>query len=146
MSANLSIRKRATAIVGTGADPVLDERAKAQYRRRLDELADQIDEAEELGHSARAGKLTDQRTALIRELAAATGFGGRDRRLGDETERARKTVGARLRDSLRRIDRVHPQAAAHLREAVRIGTSCSYQPVEPTTWRLGRSGTPDQTS
>jgi hypothetical protein len=133
------------AIVGTGADPVLDERAKAQYRRRLDELADQIGEAEELGHSTRAGKLTDQRTALIRELAAATGFGGRDRRLGDETERARKTVGARLRDSLRRIDRVHPQAAAHLREAVRIGTSCSYQPVEPTTWRLGGSGTPDQT-
>ncbi len=135
-----------TAIVGTGADPVLDEQAKAQYRRRLDELADQIVEAEEIGRSARAGELVDQRAALIRELAAATGFGGRDRRLGDESERARKTVGARLRDSLRRIDRVHPQAAAHLREAVRIGTSCSYQPVEPTAWRLGRSGAPDQTS
>ena len=105
-----------------------------------------IVEAEEFGHSARAGKLTDQRAALIRELAAATGFGGRDRRLGDETERARKTVGARLRDSLRRIERVHPQAAAHLQEGIRIGTSCSYQPVEPTTWRLGRSGAPDQTS
>jgi hypothetical protein len=133
-----------TAVVVTGADPVLDERAKAQYRRRLDELADQIDEADQLGHNALARKLTDQRTALIRELAAATGFGGRDRRLGDETERARKTVGARLRDSLRRIDRVHPQAAAHLRQAVRIGTSCSYRPVEPTTWRLGRTRAPDQ--
>ena len=132
-----------TAVVGTGADPVLDETAKAQYRRRLDELAEQIDEASELGHGTRADRLTEQRTALIRELAAATGFRGRDRRLGDETERARKTVGARLRDSLRRIDRVHPQAAAHLRAAVRIGTNCSYQPVEPTTWRMGRSGTPE---
>jgi hypothetical protein len=132
------------AVIRTGADPVLDERAKSQYRRRIDELADQINEAAELGHSARAQELTDQRTALIRELAAATGFGGRDRRLGDETERARKTVGARLRDSLRRIDRAHPEAAAHLREAVRIGTSCTYQPVEPTTWRMGRAGSPER--
>lgn len=124
------------AIVGTGADPVLDEPAKAQYRRRLDGLAAQIDEAQELGHSARADHLIDERAALIRELAAATGFGGRNRRLGDETERARKTVGARLRDSLRRIDRVHPELAAHLRRAVRMGTTCSYRPATPTTWRL----------
>jgi len=127
----------APVIVGTGADPVLDERAKAGYRRRLDELAGQIDEARELGHTLRADRLTDERAALIRELAAATGFGGRDRRLGDETERARKTVGARLRDSLRRIDRVHPELAAHLREAVRMGTTCSYRPATSTTWRLG---------
>ena len=127
----------AAAVVGTGSDPVLDERAKAQYRRRLNELAGRIDEAEELGHSAFATELTDERTALIRELAAASGFGGRDRRLGDESERARKTVGARLRDSLRRINRVHPLLAAHLRAAVRVGTTCSYRPASPTTWRLG---------
>lgn len=125
------------AAVGTGADPVLDARAKAQYRRRLDALAEQLAEAESLGLAQRAGRLSDERAALIRELAAATGFGGRDRRLGDEAERVRKTVGARIRDSLRRIDAVHPELAAHLRAAVRLGTTCSYRPATATSWRLG---------
>ena len=96
----------------------------------------EIEEARELGHTARAGRLADERDALIRELAAATGFGGRDRRLGDEIERARKTVGARLRDSLTKIDRVHPLLATHLRESVRMGTTCSYTPATPTSWKL----------
>lgn len=95
----------------------------------------QIEEAAESGH-VRAGLVVEERTALVRELAAATGLGGRDRRLGDESERARKTVGARMRDCLRRIERVHPDLAAHLRGAIRMGTVCSYQPEKPTTWRL----------
>jgi hypothetical protein len=127
----------APTIAGTGADAVLDERAKAEYRARLSTLAGHINEAEELGHTARAGRLADERDALIRELAASTGLGGRDRRLGDETERARKTVGARVRDSLAKIERVHPELAAHLRGSVRMGTTCSYSPAVPTKWRLG---------
>jgi hypothetical protein len=127
----------ATAVVGTGSDPVLDARARAQYRNRLDTLAERIEDAEVFGRADTARRLADERTALIRELAAATGFGGRDRRLGGEAERARKTVGARIRDSLRRIDPVHPELAAHLRAAVRTGTSCVYRPPTATSWQLG---------
>lgn len=127
----------ARTLARTGADPVLDARAKAQYRARLARLAGQIEDAVSLGDAARAGRLADERTALIRELAAAAGLGGRDRRLGDLTERARKTVGARIRDSLRRIDAVHPDLAAHLRAAVRLGTTCSYRPPVETPWWLG---------
>lgn len=126
----------ASAVIGTGADPVLDGRAKSSYRARIAELTGAIDEADGLGHTARAGRLADERDALIRELAAATGLTGRDRRLGDEAERARKTVGARVRASLAKIDTLHPQLAAHLRTSVRLGTSCSYSPAVATKWRL----------
>ena len=119
-----------------GADPVLDERAKATYKSRLDDLAVQIDDADAAGRAEAAEKLRSERDALIRELAAAAGLGGRDRRLGDETERARKTVSARVRDALSKIERVHPELAAHLRGAVRMGTVCSYAPAEPTTWKV----------
>ena len=111
--------------------------AKAEYRRRLDLLARQIDEVDERGAGERADHLRTERDALVRELAAAAGLGGRTRRLGDETERARKTVSARVRDTLTKIDRTHPQLAAHLRSTVRMGTTCSYVPPEPTAWRLG---------
>ena len=120
-----------------GADPVLDERAKAAFKSRLDDLAREINDADTAGGPEQAQALRSERDALIRELAAATGLCGRDRRLGDETERARKTVSARVRDALAKIESVHPELAAHLRAALRMGTVCSYTPAEPTTWKVG---------
>jgi tetratricopeptide (TPR) repeat protein len=119
-----------------GADPVLDERAKAAFKSRLDHLAQEIDDADATGSLERAKTLQSEHDALIHELAAAAGLGGRDRRLGDETERARKTVSARVRDALSKIERLHPELAAHLRGALRMGTVCSYTPAEPTTWKV----------
>ena len=119
-----------------GADPVLDERAKAAFKSRLDHLAQEIDDADATGSLGRAKALQSERDALIRELAVAAGLGGRDRRLGDETERARKTVSARVRDALSKIERLHPELATHLRGALRMGTVCSYTPGEPTTWKV----------
>ena len=74
--------------------------------------------------------------ALIRELAAAAGLGHRDRKLGDEAERARKTVSARVRDALSKIGPVHPELAAHLRGSLRLGTRCSYSPPAGVTWKV----------
>jgi hypothetical protein len=120
----------------TGADPVLDEQAKAAFKARLVELDAEIDEAALWQDPERAERAKAERDALLRELATAAGLGGRDRRLGDEVERARKTVTARIREALRRIERVHPPLAAHLHSSLHTGTSCSYEPVEPTRWRL----------
>jgi hypothetical protein len=69
-------------------------------------------------------------------LAAAYGLGGRVRRLGDPAERARTTVTARIRDTLRRIDTVHPALGAHLRATVSTGRSCVYRPEPPVRWVL----------
>lgn len=93
-----------------GADPVLDDRARAEYRARLADLDDELAEADahhDIGHSTR---LAAERDALIDELARATGLGGRRRRLGDAAERARTTVTARIRDAIGRIERAHPSS------------------------------------
>ena len=119
-----------------GADPVLDRQAKAAYKARLDGLAADIEDAEAAGSDGRAEALRSERDALIRELAAAAGLGHRDRRLGDEAERARKTVSARVRDALAKIGQVHPELAGHLRGSLRMGTRCSYSPAEPTRWTV----------
>ncbi len=119
----------------SGADPVLDRTAKANYKTRLDALAGDIQDAEDAGNAARSDVLRSERDALIHALAAAAGLGGRPRRLGDQSERARKTVSARVRDALGKIDQVHPPLAEHLHRALRMGTACSYVPDEPTTWK-----------
>jgi hypothetical protein len=119
-----------------GADPVLDRRAKKSYQERLACLAEDIEDAEAAGRAGRAEVLRNERDALIRELAAAAGLGHRDRKLGDEAERARKTVSARVRDALSKIGPVHPELAAHLRGSLRLGTRCSYSPPAGVTWKV----------
>jgi hypothetical protein len=120
----------------TGADPVLDRRAVAEFRARLVELDAEIQEANGDNDIHRAGRARVERDALLAELQAASGLGGRPRRLGDETERARKTVTARIRDALRRIERTHPALADHLRTAVHTGTTCRYAPAARQRWHL----------
>jgi hypothetical protein len=121
--------------VASGADPVLDATARASYRARLDELAAEVDEAEADHDLARAERAGTERELLLGELAAAAGLGGRARLLGDETEKARKTVTARIRHTIGRIGRVHPQLAEHLHACVQTGTRCRYQPPEPIAWQ-----------
>ena len=115
-----------------GADPVLDDTAKKQYKARLRALDTQIDEA----GSADVETFRAERAALIHELAAATGLGGRARRLSDPAERARKTVSARVRDALSKIAQVHPPLARHLRDTVHMGTHCEYAPRPRVAWTL----------
>jgi phage terminase Nu1 subunit (DNA packaging protein) len=119
-----------------GADPVLDEQARALFAARLAELDTEIAEADAGQDVLRSERACAERAALVHELAAASGLGKRRRRLCDDTERARKTVGARIRDVLVRIERVHPVLADHLRTAISTGTMCVYTPPDGYRWRV----------
>jgi hypothetical protein len=125
-----------TAAASLGGDAVLDDEAKARYRARLSTLDERIEEATSRGDDRRAAAYDREREALLTELRSATGLGGRTRRLGDEAERARKAVTARIRDTLRKLDTSHPPLAAHLRSSVATGSTCSYRPSEQLVWQL----------
>jgi pimeloyl-ACP methyl ester carboxylesterase len=107
----------------SGGDPALDRAALASYRRRLAEIDAELDDADH----ARRGRLVAEREALLRRVAADTGLGGRARRLNDPVERARKTVTARIRDAIRRIEAVHPELGAHLGKTIATGIHCAYR-------------------
>ncbi|MFG3254455.1 AAA family ATPase [Streptomyces sp. NPDC048172] len=120
-----------------GGDAVLDEEAKTRYRHRLTLLDEEIERALDLGQDRRAATLDEERQALLDELRGAAGLLGRTRRLGDESERARKTVTARIRHALRRLGQRHPELAAHLRETVSTGATCCYRAGGGTrSWSL----------
>jgi hypothetical protein len=120
---------------GFGADPVLDAAARQRYRVRLAQLDETLADADRDNLPARSAAAQAERDVLIRELKAAVGLGGRARRLGDDAERARKAVTARIRDSIARIDARHPVLGTHLRESITTGLFCRYAPAEPPLWR-----------
>lgn len=114
-----------------GADPVLDRTAMASYRHRLEELEDELVDAQRLADADRARAASDERDQLLGELRSGTRPGGAARPLGPSTaERARKAVSARIRDAIRRIEDVHPELGRHLDRTVRTGTVCRYDDRE----------------
>jgi hypothetical protein len=56
--------------------------------------------------------------------------------MGDDVDRARKAVRARVRDAITRIEVAHPELGRHLARAVRTGTFCSYDAEVPVRWTV----------
>lgn len=115
------------ALPRSGGDDMLDASAIAAYRQRLGEIASELDQADEAGDATRSETLEAERAALLDELRAASGLGGRTRRMGDDVERARKAVSGRIRDAINRIAEVHPELGIHLAESVSTGRECRYR-------------------
>jgi len=116
------------------AGPLLDREALRQYRKRLAELDEALEEAEARHDVARGAKLNAEREALLRELARATGLGGKPRHGGSATEKARINVTRTIRHAITYLRTAFPELGAHLEESVVTGTSCSYDPPGNVAW------------
>ena len=92
-----------------------------------------------MGRLGRLASLRVERDALLDELARATGLGGRARtEAGSSQERARVAVRKAISTAIERVAAVDEPLGKHLSDAVRTGTSCSYQPdgADVVSWVL----------
>ncbi|HEX2048026.1 MAG TPA: AAA family ATPase [Acidimicrobiales bacterium] len=124
------------ADVGPAAGPVLDQEARRAYERRIRDLQSDIDEARTANDPVRAEWAEAELDALVQQLSAAFGLGGRSRATGSAAERARSAVGWRIRAAIRQVVEAHPPLGRHLQNAVRTGTWCSYRPETAVTWEI----------
>lgn len=108
--------------------PVLDARAKAEFRRRIEDLREEVDEAERFHDPERRARAADELDALLAHLAAATGIGGRDRRAGSRVDQTRVNVTKAIRSAIKRISEHDHDVAHHLSVTIRTGTFCAYHP------------------
>jgi len=120
------------------AGAVLDERAKREYRRRLAELRQDLEESTHHQDLGRTERLRMELESLEGQLAQALGLGGRDRRAAGMSERARVSVTKAIRAAIERIRREEPVLGHHLATCIRTGIFCSYTPPPgaPIDWRL----------
>ncbi len=118
-----------STIKGVGGGlPAIDDQAREAYRRRLVEVNEDIEEATRFNDIGRVELAERDREYLMNELKRAVGLGGRNRLVGGNSERARNNVTRSLRYALSRLALHHPPLAAHLRQNVRTGTYCVYEP------------------
>ncbi len=120
------------------AGEVLDARARAAYRRRVETLRAEIDERLEIGDLDGAEAKQAELDGLVAQLAQAFGLGGRDRRAASVAERARLNVTRALRTAIARLVEALPGPGRVLDRRVRTGLYCSYapEPDDGVRWRV----------
>jgi tetratricopeptide (TPR) repeat protein len=117
-------------VVQPGLGEVLDRKAREAYRLRLADIERDLAEAEEWSDTGRLDALHAERDALIGELTAAAGLGGRTRAAnGSSHERARVAATKAISAAIERIATVDASLGRHLRAAIHTGLHCSYQPA-----------------
>jgi hypothetical protein len=120
----------------TDAGETIDQKARREYEQRIRDLQADIDQAEADNDFVRAERAQVELDTIVEHLTAALGIGGRARRSGGSTERARSAVTQRIRSTIRRLQREHPELARHLEVSVATGLYCAYKPEHPVTWQL----------
>jgi hypothetical protein len=97
----------------------------------------EIDEAESYNDPERAERAREELAFVSRELAAAIGLHGRDRKTGSDAERARVNATRAIRTALKRIAEHDPVLGRRLGGAIRTGTFCVYDPApDEPAWDL----------
>jgi hypothetical protein len=126
------------AVAENDLGPRADATALAAYRRRLRQLDEALDAADVTGDATGAETLVAERTALLAEVSAATGLGGRARHIGGSAERARVTVRKAIATAIDTITTADPVVGRHLATHIRTGFSCSYETDldQAATWEL----------
>jgi len=120
------------------AGEMLDEQAKAAYRRRLSELREELEEVKDLGRVERAEQAEEEIEALTRELSRAVGLGGRNRRAASASERARQSITKTIKAVVERIGQSDAALGDIFSRCIKTGTFCSYQPDPdfPIAWEF----------
>lgn len=117
-----------SALTESSAGAALDAKSLAQYRARLAQLDEDLATAERTDDDASAARIESEREAITAELKRAVGLGGRLRKVGSTTERARVNVTRRLKDAIAKVQEAHPDLGRYLSDAIRTGTYCSFRP------------------
>lgn len=104
-------------------EPVLDDRARRSFRRRL----------EELERRPRRSAADDEEVAALRRALAG---GAHAPSSSAELERARVRVTKALRRTIAAVEAASPGLGAHLTAAVTTGRTCLYAPVAGEAWTI----------
>jgi hypothetical protein len=120
--------------INDSGEKLIDEKARRQYQEKILDLQNDIQEAEHRCDFVRLEKLQEEYDKLIEYLSSSLGLKGKSREAGGTVEKARSAITWRIRSAIARVEQYHPLLGAHLSNAIKTGTLCSYQPDRDIHW------------
>jgi hypothetical protein len=119
------------------AGEILDTQAKAAYKRRLQELQEELEEAQAGNDLERVTGVQQEIDFLTEEIVSGLGLGGRDRRAASAAERARVNVTRAIKAALQRLAIHHSALRLYLTRTITPAHSAP-TPLIFTSPALGR--------
>ncbi len=118
--------------------PVLDAQAKAEYKCRVNDLRQDLNQAERFNDPQRKTEIQNELQAIVDHLASAVGLGGRDRKTSSDAERGRSAVTKCIKKAVQKIGEAIPSLGYHLAARIKTGYFCSYNlhPDRPVSWKF----------
>jgi hypothetical protein len=118
--------------------PVLDARAKAEYKRRITDLRQDLKQAEQLNNPQQKFAVQAELDAIADYLASSVGLGNRDRTASSASERARSAVTKCIKRAVHQIAKAIPSLGYQLSASIKTGYFCSYHPnpEQPIPWKF----------
>jgi len=118
--------------------PLLDAQAKVEYERRINDLRQDLNQAERFNDLQRRTAIQNELQTIADHLASAVGLGGRDRKTSSDAERARSAVTKCIKKAVREIGEAIPSLGYHLAARIKTGYFCSYNPHpdRPVAWKF----------
>lgn len=114
----------------------IDSKANAQYLKRIKELQIEINDADELNQVEKIPMLREEYDAIIDHLSKSVGIGGKVRKMNSTVEKTRSAVTWRIRNTIKKIELIHPELSNHLSKSIKTGIYCSYKPEITIHWTL----------
>lgn len=111
----------------------LDAQAKKAYAIRLQELDEELEEAQKMNDIGVAKNLGNERAQLLEQVKKA-GFRGTAKRSNSDLNNIRNSVCNAINRALTTIKKYEPSAFDHLKPAISTGFSIVYQPFETVPW------------
>jgi tetratricopeptide (TPR) repeat protein len=108
------------------AGPVIDARARNEYRMRFRELVREAEEAKRMNDLGHVAVVEQELSQLSRELRRCVGYRGRLRVAKAVSERARVSVKNNISAAMKEIQRTDTALWRHLMDSVRTGMFCCY--------------------
>ena len=120
------------------SEPAFDEKARRSYQRKIRELEEEIRWSENNNDLQRTATLHQEYDNIVDHLTSSLGLRGKVRKTHDVLDKTRSAVTWRIRNTIQKIEKVHPLLAKHLSVSIRTGLFCAYNPEKPVRWITGK--------
>lgn len=118
------------------AGVIIDAKAREQYRERVSELFQEIDEARDSGDEEKVEQLQNEMTVIACALNGSKARGGKPRTLGDKRKNVKDSFRIAVKRAIEKISEYDSPLGQHLDSSIKFGNEPVYLTEEEIVWEV----------
>lgn len=115
---------------------ILDHKGLQDFKKNLQTIDKQIEEAEKNGMTIKANHLKKQKAGIEEFIRKNTNNKGKSRKVPDSSEKTRKAVLASIKTAFDNIEKEMPEFSLHLKNHISKGYTYKYIPEKNLNWQV----------